>query len=133
MVNVSEMAPSGNRKNTTSDAVDIIFENLYKGKPKRVSALQKEYLNARLARAIYDLRTGAGLTQKQLADLVGTHASAISRLENADYGGHSLQMLQKIAAVFSGRIEIRFVPASKAQRYLRTPEGKQLDIKQVVA
>ena len=127
------MAQSKNKRRKSSDAVEIVFENLYKGKPKRLAALQREYLNTRLARAIYDLRTEAGLTQKQLADLIGTHASAISRLENADYGGHSLAMLQKIAAVFSGRIEIHFVPASRTQRYLRTPEGKQLDIKQVVA
>lgn len=121
------------RKKSTSNAVDIIFNKLYEGKPKRKAALEREYLNTRIARAIYDLRTEAGLTQKQLADLIGTQASAISRLEDADYDGHSLAILRKIAAVFSSRIEIRFVPAKPSQRYLLSPLGKEMKMQEVVA
>jgi ribosome-binding protein aMBF1 (putative translation factor) len=36
-----------------------------------------------LAQLVYDLRTGAGLTQRQLADRMGTTQSVISRLEQA--------------------------------------------------
>ena len=53
---------------------------------------------------IYDLRTEAGLTQAQLAELVGTTQSAISRLEDTDYEGHSLSMLRKIARALGRRL-----------------------------
>ncbi|MGH9785330.1 MAG: helix-turn-helix transcriptional regulator, partial [Terriglobia bacterium] len=55
----------------------------------------------------------AGLTQRQLAKLVGTTASVICRLENADYEGHSLAMLNRIAAALNQRVEIRFVQTGK--------------------
>jgi transcriptional regulator with XRE-family HTH domain len=53
----------------------------------------------------------AGLTQQQLAELVGTKGSVISRLEDDDYAGHSLRMLQRISAALNCRVEIRFLPA----------------------
>jgi len=61
------------------------------------------------ARKIYNLRREAGLTQRDLAKLVGTSASAIFRLEDADYEGHSMAMLKHIAAALNKRVEIRFV------------------------
>ena len=42
-------------------------------------------------------RTEAGLSQKELAEMIGTTQSVISRLEDADYEGHSLSMLSRIA------------------------------------
>lgn len=63
-----------------------------------------------VAQLIYDVRNEAGLTQKELADLIGTRQSVISRLEDADYEGHSLPMLRKIANALDRRIEMRFVP-----------------------
>jgi hypothetical protein len=42
--------------------------------------------------------------------MVGTTASVICRLEDSDYEGHSLAMLNRIAAVLDKRVEIRFVP-----------------------
>jgi hypothetical protein len=48
--------------------------------------------------------------------LVDTTASVICRLEDADYEGHSLAMLNRIAAALNKRVEIRFVPLSKASR-----------------
>jgi hypothetical protein len=41
--------------------------------------------------------------------MIGTTASVISRLEDADYEGHSLAMLRRIAAALNKRVEIRFV------------------------
>jgi transcriptional regulator with XRE-family HTH domain len=55
---------------------------------------------------------GAGLTQQTLAERVGTTASVISRLKDADYTGHSLATLRRIAAALGRRVEIRF-PAVK--------------------
>ena len=62
-----------------------------------------------MAGKIYDLRTKAGLTQRQLAKLVGTTASVIAQLEDADYEGHALAMLNRIAGALDKRVEIRLV------------------------
>ena len=67
-------------------------------------------LNAEIAQQIYRLRTKAGMTQKRLAELVETTDSVISRLEDADYSGHSLKMLQRISAALNQRLEVHFVP-----------------------
>lgn len=65
-----------------------------------------------VAEMIHQLRTGSGLTQRELAERVGTTASVICRLEDADYEGHSMAMLHRIAAAMGKRVELRFVPAA---------------------
>ena len=80
------------------------------GKPKKQALLEEERANVTVARQIYDLRTEAGLSQRELAKMVGTTASVICRLEDADYDGHSLGMLRRIAAALDKRVQIRFVP-----------------------
>lgn len=66
-----------------------------------------------VARKIYQLRKRAGLTQGQLAKLVGTTTSVICRLEDAEYEGHSLAVLRRIAGALNKRVELRFVSASR--------------------
>lgn len=44
-----------------------------------------------------------------LADRIGTKQSMIARLEDADYEGHSLSMLQKIARALNHRLEVKLV------------------------
>ena len=73
-----------------------------------------------MARKIYDLRTQAGISQRALAKLVGTTASAICRLEDADYEGHSLAMLNRIAAALNKRVEIRFVSVPAPLKALKS-------------
>jgi len=101
------------KKPPTRDAVEILRRRYYEGKPERLVALEEARANDNIARKITALRTEAGLTQRQLAKGVGTTASVICRLENADYRGHSLAMLNRIAAALNQRVEIRFVQASK--------------------
>lgn len=72
--------------------------------------IDAESLGVRVAQQLHDARVAAGLTQSQLAELVGTTQSVISRLEDADYEGHSLSMLQRVARALHRRIEIRLVP-----------------------
>jgi DNA-binding XRE family transcriptional regulator len=52
-----------------------------------------------LALLVREMREDADLTQAQLAKKVGTAQSVIARLEDAEYAGHSLRMLERIAAV----------------------------------
>src|SRR5438094_10144671 len=96
-------------RHKTTDALEIIYRRFYAGRPKRIAELNDAIANDEVARKIYELRTRAGLTEKQLAKLIGTTASVISRLEDADYEGHSLAMLNRIAAALNKRVKIEFV------------------------
>jgi ribosome-binding protein aMBF1 (putative translation factor) len=73
-------------------------------------------VNFRVAQLIYDARAAAGMTQQQLADLVGSKQSVIARLEDADYEGHSLTMLSRIADALQQRLEVKFVPRRERER-----------------
>ena len=98
------------RRESTKDALEILDRRYYQGKPQRRAALEEARANDAVARKIYELRTRAGLTQRDLARIVGTTASVICLLEDADYKGHSMAMLTRIAAALNRRVEIRFVP-----------------------
>lgn len=107
------------KKRRTSDAVEIIDRRYFRGKPEMRALVDEEVANCEVARKIYDLRTESGLSQRALAKIVGTTASAICRLEDADYEGHSLAMLRRIAEALGKRVEIRFVslaPQKPARR-----------------
>jgi len=55
------------------------------------------------------LRIQRGLTQSQLADMVGTRQSSIARLENGN-SVPSLSFLERIATAMDARIELHVVP-----------------------
>lgn len=101
------------KRKPTTDAVEILHRRYYEGDPRRLVSLEGERVNLDCARKIYELRTRKGLTQRQLAEIVGTTASVICRLEDSDYEGHSLSMLQRIARALNRSIEIRFIPLPK--------------------
>jgi DNA-binding XRE family transcriptional regulator len=95
------------------DAVEILHRRFYRRKPERMAHLDVARVNDAVARRIRELRRKAGLTQRELAKLVGTSASVICLLEDADYDGHSMAMLNRIAAALDQRVEIRFVPLAR--------------------
>jgi ribosome-binding protein aMBF1 (putative translation factor) len=98
----------------TSDALALVEE--LAGKSQEMADLvEQEQANLDVAREIYELRIKAKLSQAELARKVGTTQSVISRLEDADYDGHSLAMLRRIASALEKRVEIRFVPSPKLQ------------------
>ncbi len=101
-------------RRATTDAVEILHRQFYEGNPKKLRSLAECRANDEIARKIQALRTKAGLTQAQLAKLVGTTASVICRLEDADYQGHSVAMLRRIAAALNRRVEIRFLPLPRS-------------------
>jgi DNA-binding XRE family transcriptional regulator len=102
------------KSGTTTDAVEIIHRRYFEGKPERLKILEEARADDEVARKIFELRTQVGLTQSQLGKLIGTTASVICRLEDADYEGHSLAMLRRIAAALNQRIEIRFIPIRRS-------------------
>lgn len=104
------------RRKRATDAVEILHRRYFAGRPKRLAELEEARASAEVARKVFELQESAGLTQRQLAKLVGTTASVISWLEDADYQGHSLSMLRRIAAALDRRVEIRFVPLKMVTR-----------------
>jgi DNA-binding XRE family transcriptional regulator len=98
------------KRKPTTDAVEIMDRRYYEGRPDRLADLEEAKANDEVARKIYELRTEARLTQRELAKLVGTTPSVICLLEDADYKGHSLSMLRRIAQALNRRVEIQFVP-----------------------
>ena len=105
------------KKRNTTDAVKILHKRYIKDNKRRLGSLERERENLNIAEQIYNLRSREGLSQKQLAKLVGTTQSVISRLEDADYNGHSLAMLRKIATAFHHRVQVRFVPENAKRSY----------------
>jgi transcriptional regulator with XRE-family HTH domain len=99
-------------KRKKKDAVGILHRRYIGDDAERKASLQTERINAEVARMIYELRQDADLTQKELAELIGTTQSVISRLEDADYVGHSLSMLSRIAKKLNHRLNVRMVPES---------------------
>ncbi|MCC5824512.1 MAG: helix-turn-helix domain-containing protein [Phycisphaerales bacterium] len=97
---------------STSDAVEILDRVFIGDDLARREAVDKAVEDALIGQMIYDIRTQAGLTQKQLAELAGTDQAVISRLEDADYEGHTMSMLRRIANALGKRVEVRFVDAA---------------------
>jgi ribosome-binding protein aMBF1 (putative translation factor) len=90
----------------TTDAVKILRKRYIQDDSERQKSVEKERLSSEIAGMIYELRKESGLSQKELAELVGTTQSVISRLEDSDYGGHSLPMLERIATALNRRVTV---------------------------
>ncbi len=80
---------------------------ILKNDPVRIKRVEQYTKQLQIGQQIYDLRQAAGLTQAELAKIVGTTHSVISRLEDADYDGHSLKMLQRIATCLGKSLIVR--------------------------
>ena len=93
----------------TSDAIKILKQRtgIDPDTDPEMMRIAEDY---RVGQMIHDARIAAQLTQKQLADLVGTTQSVISQLEDAEYEGHSLSMLRRIAGALKMRVQIELIP-----------------------
>jgi ribosome-binding protein aMBF1 (putative translation factor) len=99
-------------KALSNNAVEILQKRYLKDDSKRTASVETERLSAEIARMIYKARKEARLSQRELAELIGTTQSVISRLEDSDYEGHSLPMLERIASALNKRIRISFLKSS---------------------
>ncbi len=67
-----------------------------------------------LGQLIYDLRTGVGLSQRELAERMGTTQSVISRLEEGGGANNRLDTLARVAIALDRHLVVSFpvtVPA----------------------
>jgi DNA-binding XRE family transcriptional regulator len=72
---------------------------------KEYDKLETQYL---IKKKIISLRLEKGMTQKQLAEKIGTKQAAISRLETDDYNP-SIDFLSKVANALGKELEINFI------------------------
>ena len=74
-----------------------IVHNRMRRSPGYRRAFLRNVRQINLAMLVREMREAANLSQKQLAERAGTTQSAIARLEDAEYMGHSLKTLETIA------------------------------------
>lgn len=67
------------------------------------------------------------LSQAELATLLETRQSAVSRLEDPEYGQHSIDTLKKVAAVFDCALQVRLISFGKLHE-----ESKDLTMESMV-
>lgn len=70
-----------------------------------------------IAMQLTALRLARGLSQKQVAELLGTKQQAIARLEDPAYTGHSLSMVRKYVEALGASLDVTVVPAEAANAY----------------
>jgi ribosome-binding protein aMBF1 (putative translation factor) len=106
----------------TKDALKII-DQMVGHDAELWQMIAEESVNAAIAQMIYEARTDAGLTQKMLADLVGTKQPVIARLEDAEYEGHSVTMLNRIAKALNRRLRVEMTADQPVPK--RKPPSKR--------
>jgi len=85
--------------------------------PDFVAELEKLEPGYQVAR----LRIKLGLTQTQLAEMVGTKQPSIARLENGE-GSPSLSFLEKVAEALGAEVKVSLLPKRSAH-VLRKESG----------
>jgi DNA-binding XRE family transcriptional regulator len=79
--------------------------------PEFKAHYQEERQALKLAMKIAKLREKKGLSQQQMAKLMGTSQQAVSRIESGEYEGFTIKTLEKIAVATGTRVKIEFVAA----------------------
>lgn len=93
------------------DELSALMEKL-KDKEYREAYVNAEIVNG-LSYQIQAMRLARNWTQQELAELLDTKQSVISRLENPDNESFSIKMLESLASIFDTGLMVRFVPFSK--------------------
>ncbi|MDC7704021.1 helix-turn-helix domain-containing protein [Vogesella indigofera] len=76
-------------------------------------AIMESALEQGIAWQIKINRQKRNLSQRQLAEMIESTQSAISRIEDPTYGRHRLETLVKIANAFDCALQVKLVPFSK--------------------
>lgn len=94
--------------------------------PEMASRVGAAAFNSDIAQKVLALRISHKLTQKQLAERVDTAQSVISRIEDADYEGHSLGLLKRIAESLGKTIRVEFCdpPTGNGATDRKSPKSK---------
>lgn len=83
-----------------------VKREMYKKDPGMKRRVEKEKEKMRLAWQIRQLRQQAGLSQEQLAKIIGTSRTAITRMENEGYDRYSLHTLRRVAEALDAELVV---------------------------
>jgi transcriptional regulator with XRE-family HTH domain len=90
---------------------------LEKKKKWRIREYRHAYMDAAVEQGVaWQIkinREQRNLTQTELAKIIGSKQSSISRAEDPSYGRHNLETLMKIAHVFDCALQVKFIPYSQ--------------------
>lgn len=81
-----------------------------------------------IAHQIRIVRQQRGLSQKQLAKMLGTTQTAVSRLEDPSYGRLTVSTLVQLAKAFDVGLSIKFVSLVKQFKETRVIERQTLEV-----
>jgi len=104
---------------------EAVFDRLFgdtEGWDERLAAATDAVL---LAEEVYALRERHGLSQRALAKLIDSSQSAIARLEDASYRGHSISVLRRIAAAVGEQVVVRFMATTETGKRRVTASKKR--------
>lgn len=104
-----------------SDDIGLSYEETL-AEDLQDEAFREAYERLGPAYEIARLRMERGLTQKQLARLVGTRQSSISRLESWDHEP-SLSFLRRVARALGARVEVRITNLETAEEPVSAEDG----------
>ena len=85
------------------------YESVRRGDLQAATSLQE------LGRLLIALRIAAGLSQRELADMLGVHESLVSRDERNEYYAITTQRAQEIIEALKGQIEIYVRPRTQGR------------------
>jgi len=71
-------------------------------------AYADSFVDTFVAMQIRAIREQRGMTQKELAEKIGTAQTGVSRLENANYSGRSISALKNVARQFDCWLRVSF-------------------------
>jgi transcriptional regulator with XRE-family HTH domain len=108
--------------------INIILSERFKNKN-----FEKEYHRTatffRLASELLMLRKKRGITQKQLAEKVGTVQAVVSRLENASVKA-SLETIVKLAEALDAVVDVRLIPLEEVRKDTEDPSEENAQLQQ---
>jgi DNA-binding XRE family transcriptional regulator len=109
------MASSKRQRPPRNDALAVITK-MFGAEPGWKQGVADAEAAAQIAEEVYALRARHGLTQLGLATLIGSSQSAVARMEDATYRGHSIAVLRRMAEAVGEQVSFKFIAAASSPK-----------------
>ncbi len=109
------MASRKTQKPPRNDALNVMTK-MFGSAPGWEKGVADATAAAEIAEEVYALRERHGLTQLELATLIGSSQSAVARMEDSAYRGHSIAVLRRMAAAVGEQVSFKFIAAANTIR-----------------
>jgi DNA-binding XRE family transcriptional regulator len=124
---IGEKIMVNNNQKTTTNALEIIDNLYFKGRPEMYALLDEARERRRLSAQLLELRQQKKLTQQELATRAGTSRTVIARLEQPGYEKHTMSTLRKVAGAMGFSVKVEFVPMESIKHSI--DQDKSLNVK----